>query len=129
MKTPPPGSFLVLAIRALIERDFDPEDAYVNICWLPLLGPVALHVFRYLARLAGQTEKPVWVTTTEIVQTLGLDTTDELVFGLAVLTQHRLVLPVGRPLLLVRPRLPAVPGPAVDHLPPGARLYHQIEVA
>jgi hypothetical protein len=107
---------------------FEPASGYVELCWLPILGPSTIWRCRRL--VAGLTAKPEGyaVGITELAESLGLGTgtgrnapinrtIERLVrFGLA---RHE-----GPDVLAVRRRLPPLVLPQVQRLSPRLQQAH-----
>lgn len=122
--------FLLMAMRALSDtQQFDPYGGYAEICWLPVLGPNALTLYRHLARVAEQLDEPAGPMWYHVVaDALGLDSTAALPAAFDRLQRVRLTF-VFPTLVLVRTRLPKLSDAHLDRLPTEARLFHDLEVA
>lgn len=56
------------------QHGFGPTSIYVEVCWLPVLGPTATWAYRRLGHLVVARHGPVRVDLLDLAQSLGLGT-------------------------------------------------------
>ncbi len=125
------------ALAPLPGITFELTDPYLEIVYLPSLGPTAVLLARYLGRLLHQHPKGVHVCTLELSRELGMTSSKQqsplgarsrLRKAVDRLENERIVRWLDEQHLGVQLGIPAVSGRARDRLPPVARQAHDLFV-